>query len=245
MTDRPLIALTTSGDTDGLQPFLEAIERAGAKPWPIAAEYSLTPGEILARSGALVLSDGPEINPARYGKSPNSEVESVNFDEARDEMEISLVRAALDADLPIYGVGRGMHVLNVALGGRLLQSVDGHYPAPNENEDSKPAYHHIYISPGSKLAAVVGSGGFVRVNSRHRSGMREAQKSPYLLASAYSLEDGLIEALESANHRWVIAVQFSPQRRMENPPHFERLFQSLAERAAERLASVPAPINCV
>ena len=76
------------------------------------------------------------------------------------------------------------------------------------------------------------------MNSRHRSGVREAQKSPNLIASAYSLEDGLIEALESPNHKWVIAVQFSPQRRMEIPPHFERLFQSLAERAAERLAAV-------
>ena len=235
MTNKPLIAVTAGQSESDLSPFLDAIERADAEPWPLSADYGLTPREVLARAGALVLSDGPDVNPARYGQGPNSEM---SFDDTRDEMEISLVRAALDADLPVYGVGRGMHVLNVALGGRLLQSVDRHYPAPHENEDSKPAYHHIYISPGSKLAAVVGSGGFVRVNSRHRAGMREAQKSSHLLASAYSLEDGLIEALESTNHRWVIAVQFSPHRRMENPPHFERLFQSLAERAAERLAAV-------
>ena len=238
MTDRPLIAVTTS-DT-GADPtlFLDAVERAGAEPWLVKAGYDLTPEEALARVGALALSDGPNVNPARYGQSPNPEIEPVIHDDARDEMEIAIVRAALDADLPIYGIGRGMHVLNVALGGRLLQSVEGHSPAQPENGDPKPEYHHIYISPGSKLAAVVGSGGFVRVNSRHRAGMREAQKSPSLLASAYSLEDGIIEALESANHRWVIAVQFSPQLRMEIPPHFERLFQSLVERAAERLAAV-------
>ena len=56
-----------------------------------------------------------------------------------------------------------------------------------------------------------------------------------LMASAYSLEDGVIEALESPNHRWVIGVQFHPERRMELPPHFDRLFQSLVERAEERL----------
>lgn len=237
MTDRPSIALTAGSAQDGLSPFLDAIERAGAGPWPITADYALTPDEILARAGALVLSDGPDVNPACYGQIPNPEIEPVTYDDARDEMEIALVRAALDADLPIYGIGRGMHVLNVALGGELIQSVDGHSSNPADSED-KPSYHHIYISPGSKLAAVVGSGGFVRVNSHHRAGMREAQKSPYLLASAYSLEDGIIEALESANHRWVIAAQFSPQRRMEIPPHFERLFQSLAERASERLAAV-------
>ena len=235
MTNKPLIAVTAGQSEDDLNPFLDAVERSDAEPWPLSADYGLTPQEVLARAGALILSDGPDVNPASYGQSPNSEM---SFEDARDEMEISLVRAALDADLPIYGVGRGMHILNVALEGRLLQDVEGHYPVPLDDDDSKPAYHHIYISPGSKLAAVVGSGGFVRVNSHHRVGMREAQKSPYLLASAYSLEDGLIEALESANHRWVIAVQFSPQRRMENPPHFERLFQSLAERASERLAAV-------
>lgn len=234
MTNKPLIAVTAGQSEDDLNPFLDAVERADAEPWPLSADYGLTPREVLARAGALVLSDGPGVNPARYGQGPNSEM---SFDDARDEMEIALVRAALDADLPVYGVGRGMHILNVALGGKLVLNVDGHSPDTSEGGE-KPAYHHIYISPGSKLAAVVGSGGFVRVNSRHRAGIREAQKSPHLLASAYSLEDGLIEALESANHRWVIAVQFSPQRRMENPPHFERLFQSLAERAAERLAAV-------
>ena len=238
MTDRPLIAVTTSDIGDDSVPFLDAVERSEAEPWLVRAGYALTPDEILARAGALVLSDGPDVNPALYGQRPDPETGPAVYDDARDEMEIALVRAALDADLPVYGIGRGMHILNVALGGRLLQGVEGHHPAQPENGDSKPEYHHIYISPGSKLAAVVGSGGFVRVNSRHRAGMREAQKSPYLLASAYSLEDGIIEALESASHRWVIAVQFSPQLRMENPPHFDRLFQSLAERAAERLAAV-------
>ena len=144
MTNKPLIAVTAGQSEGDLSPFLDAIERADAEPWPISADYGLTPREVLARVGALVLSDGPGVNPARYGQGPNSEM---SFDGTRDEMELSLVRAALDSDLPIYGVGRGMHVLNVALGGRLLQSVDGHYPTPHENEDSKPAYHHIYISP--------------------------------------------------------------------------------------------------
>ena len=151
-------------------------------------------------------------------------------------MEIALAREALDADLPIYGICRGMQILNVVLGGRLNRTVEGHAGEdPGGGATREPAYHHIYISPGSKLAAVVGSGGFVRVNSTHRHVVRDAQKSSALLASAYSLEDGVIEALESPAHRWVIGVQFHPERRMEVPPHFDRLFQSLVERGAERL----------
>ena len=69
------------------------------------------------------------------------------------------------------------------------------------------------------------------MNSRHRSGVREAQKSPALMASAYSLEDGVIEALESTDHRWIIGVQFHPERRLELPPHFDRLFDSLVEQS--------------
>ena len=154
-------------------------------------------------------------------------------DAGLSDAAVELLRAALDDDMPIYAVGSGMRLLNTALGGKPSVSVDNH--AAQDDETS--AYHHIYIAPGSRLAAVVGSGGFVRVNSRHTHGIREAQKSPWLLASAYSLEDGVIEALESSRHRWVIGVQFRPERRMEVPPHFDRLFQSLLERAAERMSA--------
>ena len=138
---------------------------------------------------------------------------------------VALAKAALDRDMPLLAIGGGLHTLNVALGGGSATPVDGHGP---EGEGS--SYHRIYIAPGSKLAAVVGSGGFVRVNSRHEKGIREMDKSPLLLASSYSLEDGKIEALESPDHAWVIGVQFRPERRLEIPPHFDRLFQSLVER---------------
>ncbi|CAI8053853.1 Putative glutamine amidotransferase PB2B2.05 [Geodia barretti] len=127
-----------------------------------------------------------------------------------------------------------MQLLNIAFGGKASIRIAEHADV-GEDGGVASAYHHIYIAPGSRLAAVVGSGGFVRVNSRHSNGIREAQKSSWLLASAYSLEDGVIEALESSRHRWIIGVQFRPERRMEVPPHFDRLFQSLLERAAERM----------
>ena len=139
--------------------------------------------------------------------------------------------AAVGRGMPVLGVGPGMIALNAAFGGAAPTEVAGHGV---ELEDGAPvsAYHRIYIAPGSKLAAIVGSGGFVRVNSRHGVGLREAHRSPRLLASAYGLDDGVVEALESPEHDWVIAVQFNPERRMEVPPHFERLFQGLVERAA-------------
>ena len=236
-TGRPLVAIT-GGEVDiHLQRYVDAVERSGGEPWALTPDTNVAASEVIHRAGALVLTGGGDIEPCRYGEQPSGEIEYMPFDIARDEMELSLIRAALDDDLPIYGICRGMQLLNVAMGGGLIQHLDGHSGTEQADGEWEASYHHIYISPGSKLAAVVGSGGFVRVNSIHHQGVREAQKSPHLLASAYSLDDGLIEALESPRHRWVIAVQFHPERRMEVPPHFDRLFQSLVERAAERLVN--------
>ena len=235
--DRPLVAVTAGRVDSHLQKYVDAVERSGGEPWVLTPDAGVTPAEVVHRAGALVLTGGEDIEPRQYGEQPSDDIDYMPFDSARDEMELSIARTALDDDLPIYGICRGMQLLNVAMGGRLVQHLDEHSGTELEDNEWEASYHHIYISPGSKLAAVVGSGGFVRVNSLHHQGVREAQKSPHLLASAYSLEDGLIEALESPRHRWVIAVQFHPERRMEVPPHFDRLFQSLVERAAERLAA--------
>jgi putative glutamine amidotransferase len=233
--DRPIVAVTSNTLENAEEP-ASGVERAGGEPWVVLAEHGLAPGEVLDRAAALVLLGGEDVHPSRYGESSDASG-GLELNERRDEMEVALGRAALDANMPIYGIGGGMHVLNAVLGGKPSRAVEGH-AGEDGGGANDPAYHRIYISPGSKLAAVVGSGGFVRVNSTHRLGVRDAQKSAALLASAYSLEDGVIEALESPTHRWVIGVQFHPERRMEVPPHFDRLFQSLVERGAERLLTV-------
>ena len=219
---------------DDVAKYADAVERNGGAAWALTSENPVSPDEFLRRADGLVLAGGEDISPSLYGETERADVDYMAIDPARDALELSLTQAALAADMPIYGICRGMQMLNVAMGGRLAHHVQNHDVIGPE-DDWKASYHRIYISPGSKLAAVVGSGGFVRVNSLHHQGVREAHKSPRLLASAYSLEDGVIEALESPSHRWVISVQFHPERRMEVPPHFERLFQSLAERAAERM----------
>lgn len=230
---KPLIALTAS-NPESAELYLNAITRAGGEPWLLTPADAVPVEDVLSRVGALVLSGGEDVSPASFGQSRNAD-DGLVVNEARDTMEIALVQAALDVDLPVHGVDRGMQILNVAMGGKIVQNIPGHIEY--EDGEEKAAFHHLYISPGSKLAAVVGSGGFVRVNSWHKHGLKDAHKSPMLLASAYSLEDGYIEALESPRHRWVIAVQFHPERRMELPPHFDRLIQSLVERAEERITA--------
>ena len=106
--------------------------------------------------------------------------------------------------------------------GHNIELKDGHWAS---------AHHSIFLSPGSKLAAILGMGGFFRVNSLHHQGLREAQKAPRLLASAYCVEDGIIEGLESPDHRWVVGVQCHPERHDEVPKAFVNLFTAFVERA--------------
>ena len=188
----------------------------------------------LERANALMLTGGPSLDPALYGETADPDAGSP-FNRPRDDMELTLLRQALARNLPVLAICRGMQLLNVAFGGKLLQDVSNHIGDEGRGGEWEPAYHMTYLSPGSKLAATLGSGGFMRLNSIHRQGLREAQKAPALLAIAYSVDDGLIEGLESPAHDWVIALQCNPERKREVPGSFKRLFQAFVERAESRL----------
>ena len=208
-SEKPKIGIIAEDDENATL-LAKQVERSGGRPLPISPGAEPAPDVISAIDGLLVGHGG----------------------------EAPLVQAALDAGIPALCTGQGMHALNLAMGGGLVEDISGHAVVKQDGE-AVSSYHRIFVSPGSKLAAVVGSGGFVRVNSRHSQGVRHAQKSSTLMASAYSAEDGVIEALESTRHRWVIAVQFHPERRTELPPHFYRLFEVLVQRGRERTALSP------
>ena len=227
-SQKPAVGIIAS-DTGAAALCAHIIERSGGRPKAIVSRDDVPADDPLSALGALVIAGSPDVQSLVSGDAQACPGER----DSRGSLEQALLAAALEADLPTLCVGRGMHALNFALGGTPAQDVPGHGSHLDVGEHVS-AYHRMYISPGSKLAAIVGSGGFVRVNSRHRQGLREAQKSRLLMASAYSLDDGIIEALESPDHRWVVGVQFQPERRGELPPHFDRLFQSLVDRAVER-----------
>ena len=235
MTDdnRPIIGLTIN-TADYAKEYAAAIERSGGRPWLILPGHNLSPRDTAARMDGLLVCGGEDIHPRWYGQEPRPGFE-LTLNEARDDIELPVLEAALEADLPTLGICRGMQALNVVMGGELIQHVENH-SGTVIGGDHVSDYHRIFITPGSRLASVVGSGGFVRVNSIHHQVVGEAQKAPGLLASAYSLEDGYVEALESPDHGWVLAVQFHPERRGEIPPHFDRLFDRLVAHSAERAA---------
>ena len=144
-----------------------------------------------------------------------------------DPQAATALAAALAQDMPVLATGDGMHLLNAHFGGELPFPVARHYP----DDETEPLRHQIYLSPGSKVAAIIGSAGMFRVNSRHKLALREPQRAQRLMTIAYQLDDGTIEGLESKEHSWVIAVQFLPERGEEVPAAFNSLFLGLVERA--------------
>ena len=189
--------------------YLTALQRAGAQVLP------LFPGETPPDDfDALCLSGGGDVHPRYYGEEIAG---SDRIDEERDALEFALVERALRARRPVLGVCRGMQVLNVALGGRLTQHLEGH--DPRRGGELMP--HEIVIAPGSLLAASCGRGPF-RVNTWHHQGVHPRDLARGALAT--TVVGDLVEAFEAPHFGWVVGVQWHPERASEVDPAATRIF---------------------
>ena len=130
--------------------------------------------------------------------------------------------AALDSGIPVLCIDAGMFALNVALGGGAPVAVDGH-----SGGDGAAARHGIFMALGSKLAETIGGAGAVTVSGNHAYGVTRAQQAPGTLASAYAVDDGVLEAIEVPGPGWVIGVQWRAQALDEQPSGFDNLFHAL------------------
>lgn len=224
-SSRPTIGIPASATTvEQVSRYFRGVEKAGGRPRCLRPPDLETGSSPLESVQGLLLTGGADIHPSYYGGS--LEVPNLVLDQARDASEFALVKGALERDLPILGICRGMQVINVALGGGLLPDIPGHCTAGRES-----AYHGIYIHKESRLANILGLSGLVRVNSRHHQGVMAGLLAPELIATAYQPEDLLIEGLESSKYRWLLGVQCHPEREDEVPPEFQKLFRALVEAA--------------
>ena len=194
--------------------------------------------ELMTNVGGLLLCGGPDIDPALYGEEPDPDA-GLELRRPLDDLELRVLEYVLDRDMPVLAICRGMQLLNVAFGGKLIQDLPGHKATKIDGE-WESAYHQIYISPGAKAAAVIGVAGFFKVNSLHHQGLKEKQRAPRLMTTAYEVEDGLIEGLESPEHSWVIGLQCHPERQDEVPKSFGNLFLGLHERAEAYMSAFAA-----
>ncbi len=229
-----VVAITSSSERNA-RLYVAAMESAGSHTRVLLPGLlaSRSPAQLMRGIGGLLLSGGPDVNPERYDDEPDPDAR-LQLRPELDELEFQVLDYALTVDMPVLAICRGMQVLNVAFGGKLVQDLPGHRP-----QNSEIHSHQIYVAPGAKTAAIIGSAGFFKVNSYHHQGLRESHRAPRLMSTAYDVEDGLVEGLESPEHSWVIGLQCHPERQDEVPRSFANLFAGLhdrAERFAESLA---------
>ena len=229
-----VVAITSSSERNARR-YVAAMEAAGSETRVLLPDSrsKVETRELMQGVGGLLLSGGPDVHPERYGQEPDPDTR-LHLRPELDDLDFRALEYALGADMPVLALCRGMQVLNVAFGGRLIQDLSGHRN-DDSSEDKEPASHLIYVAPGAKSAAIIGSAGFFKVNSYHHQGLNEAQRAPRLMSTAYSVEDGLVEGLESPEHSWVIGLQCHPERHDEVPRLFVNLFAGLHDRA-ERFA---------
>jgi putative glutamine amidotransferase len=219
------VAVTYSNEAR-LGPYLVALEKVGIEP-------ELNPPSLDSLDG-LLLSGGSDINPARYGQS-NTGSDEVN--DARDELELRLVREALENDIPVLAICRGLQVFNVARGGTLIQhlpSTNVHRQKPGPAEPGKhPVAHRVQVKSDTRLAEIVGAGE-LEVNSRHHQAAAEPVAAG-LIVSAWS-EDGVIEGLEDPSVSFAVAVQWHPEDRILVSEADRKLFEAFAGAIARSMA---------
>jgi putative glutamine amidotransferase len=197
--------------------YRDALEQAGADV------VVLHPGDPIPTDvDGLCLSGGGDIAADRYG---DEDLACEDVDAERDALEIDVAGQALARDLPVLGICRGFQVLNVVRGGKLLQDVVGHRP---EQREGLVEHHGVRVRAGSLLAAA--TGGELVVNSRHHQAVTEQTLGRDLLATAFV--DDLVEAFEATDKRWVVGVQWHPERTSEVSPEARRIFDAFVREAA-------------
>ncbi|SCK54255.1 gamma-glutamyl-gamma-aminobutyrate hydrolase family protein [Streptomyces sp. WMMB 322] len=177
------------------------VQRAGGCALLLPPDADEQAHRIVSRLDGLVVSGGPDVDPARYGAERGPDCGPA--DPERDAWELALTRAALEQGVPLLGICRGMQVLNVSLGGTLVQHMEGHRGSPGTF-----AEHTVLPVGGTRLAEVLPEP--VSVPTYHHQAV--ARLGDGLVPGAHA-EDGTVEALElpRGEHPFVLAVQWHPE----------------------------------
>ncbi len=228
---RPLVGITLGDGRPGRhelrEDYLRSVEQAGGVPVllpPVAPEQA---AHLLERLDGVLLSGGGDLDPSLYGQKPHRRLGRV--DRRRDDFELALAREALERDLPILAICRGPQLLNVATGGTLLQDIPSELEGAGEHDapgGRRRRSHVVELLPYTRLRAILGRD-TVAVNSFHHQAVDRLGSG--LCAAGRCPEDGVVEALEAVDHRFVVAVQWHPESFWDQPVSFQALFAAHVE----------------
>lgn len=222
---------------------IDAISRAGGLPViiPVGLDTDSLRG-IYERVDGLLLPGGGDINPTQYRAEAHEKTSGI--DDRRDETEFTLVHWAVADDRPLFGICRGNQVLNVALGGSLIQDVPSlvetdikHHHHPSEPE--VPQYvHEVELEPDSRVAAILGRT-HLSVNSLHHQGVGEVAPGLKITARA---PDGIIEGLEVPGKHFALTVQWHPEIMVQYDETMPALFSAFIDAVREQMVTKRASV---
>ena len=198
------------------QDLSEGVKQAGGLPVVIPIGKPELAKDYVDMVDKLILSGGQHVDPRFYGQE--KEIDSDDYSLARDQFELALIKEALRQKKPIFAVCRGMQLLNVALGGSLHQSIQGHW-----QEDVSGTSHSLEVRPNSRVSQLFQAG--TQINSLHRQSIKDL--APGLVATAHDPRDGTIEAYESQGQQSILGIQWHPEFLAKNCSHNQKLFDYL------------------
>lgn len=209
--------------------YIQAVLKAGGVPVLLPAVSSdAVIMEHAQLVDGLIVSGGPDMDPKYFGEQPVPELGAVN--PAMDASESVLIRRILELDKPLLGICRGEQALNVIAGGTLHQDLRRALPDVLKHGQEQPRWfpsHSVRLVQGSLLANIL-QVEELQVNSFHHQAV--ARVAPGFVATAHA-QDGVIEAIESQNHRFVIGVQWHPEGMWNQVNNYDPLFAAFVQAA--------------
>lgn len=230
----PVIGVTCGHQWDGTkrhyvnEAYITSVLAAGGLPILIPHMNPNLLLEVIKQVDAVLIPGGIDIDANLFNQEIHPRCGKI--DPLWDELDLTVIRAALERDLPLLAICRGCQILNVACGGDLVQDIPSQVKdAINHNPDAPKwhATHDIAVTDDSKLAKLLGTTS-IRVNSFHHQAV--ARIAPGLQVSAVA-SDGVIEGIESKEHGYVIGVQWHPELMIKHHPVFKSLFTELIKMA--------------
>ena len=173
--------------------------------------------DLLRQFDAVVLHGGGDVDPRRYGQEPSAE-QLYGIVPEHDEVELAVVAAALELEVPMLAICRGMQVLNVAMGGTLQQDIGG--------ESHWFAHHEVALEAGSRLAKAIGSETVTAAHCVHHQALDRVADGLVVVGQT---ADGIVHACESAGHAWVVATQWHPEDTSATDAQQQSLFTALID----------------
>jgi len=210
--------------------YYHAVQKAGGIPLvlPLIGLRSTLHETLQHLDGILVSGGNFDIHPSYYGEKPISALGAIK--RQRTEFELEVIDLALNQDLPLLGICGGAQAINVALGGSLYQDIATELPNAGQHEQGAKkdkGGHPVEIHPGTRLRQIVQEQ-TLEVNTTHHQAVRKVGKGLIVNAEA---KDGLIEGIESPNHKFVLGVQWHPEALLDKDPCQRRIFSSFISAA--------------